>query len=178
MLPPPAPEEDTEAARNAYGTSTVAVAAVTLPPPRPAPASAQKAGASVSKIPTKKRRFIFSPGAWEGEVQESPLTPQQDVEAGAQQRQAQATAAAAAGGIVATIGDDIANAAASPPPRGSGGAPLPLPRPGDRNVSRIVRSPGAATAAATNAATALGTPVPSRGRHAAVVLKVPSSLPI
>ena len=172
MLPPPAPE-DTEAARDADGTSTVAVAAVTLPPPRPAPASAQKAGASVSKIPTKKRRFIFSPGAWEGEVQESPLTPQQDVEAGAEQRQAQATAAAAAGGIVATIGDDIANAAASPPPRGSGGAPLP--RPGDRNASRIVRSPGAATA--TAAATALGTPVPSRGRHAAVVLKVPSYLP-
>ena len=40
----------------------------------------------VSRIPVavvKKRRFIFSPNAWEGEsVQESPLTPQQDVEEG------------------------------------------------------------------------------------------------
>ena len=40
----------------------------------------------ISRIPVaviKKRRFIFSPRAWEGEsVQESPLTPQQDVEEG------------------------------------------------------------------------------------------------
>ena len=68
LSPPPARN-----ARTSTGTNS-ATTRIPMPSSR---------GSRIPVAVVKKRRFIFSPNAWEGEsVQESPLTPQQDVEEG------------------------------------------------------------------------------------------------